>query len=766
MWNSTDKIKILIVEDNEDDAYFIRKALSDERFELNLISSGTEAFEYLSTTQAKPDVVLLDNHLPGMSGIEILNNLGKKRSDYGFIFLTIDGSINIVLKAMKSGALDFMVKSANLRSELPEKIDKVFEIHRRKLEQIQLQANFNSLLDAGSDIIWAVDKNYNIMAFNYQFRKICNDLWKFEPTLGSPIPDLQLYWPIGFWYEKYERAFRGERQVFELRLENNNRIQFFEVDVNPVIVEDKIVGASLKSRDVTERKKAEKDLATYAHELENIFNGAHDAMFLVDVYDNDVFRYRRTNRTHQELTGYSLEFICQKTPIELVGEEMGKAIEERYKETINKQTPTTYEEELDLPGGKRIWETTLTPVFPPNENPYIVGSSRDITDKRNAEELENQVLLAQKSAAFKQNFLASISHEMRTPMNGIMGMTEFLLDTNLSDQQLDYASTIKESANSLLSIINDVLNLSKIEQGKDAQRIEITDIFTLFKNTENLFKAQAMSKKLGLYFEIHQDFPRYLSLDQQKLKQVLFNLASNALKYTKEGQVNVSLELLEAYKDQITAKCTITDTGIGIDIKDKELVFEPFSRTDDSFTLSVEGTGLGLTITRKLVSLLGGQMDFESEPGIGSSFWFTFVGERVPQNQIPYQHEPTPAIKSKFNINILVAEDKIVNQKVLALHLDHIGCQFKMVNDGQQLLDEFKPDIHDLILMDIMMPRLDGIEAMKQLREKYSKLPPIIALSAYNMENDARRFIEMGMDDYLEKPISKTKLIEVLSKWS
>jgi len=760
------KIKILIVEDNEDDAYFIRKALSDERFELKLITSGPEAFEYLNTTESKPDVVLLDNHLPGMSGIEILNNLGKKHADYGFIFLTIDGSINIVLKAMKAGALDFMVKSAKLRSELPEKIEKVFEIHRRKLEQIQLQANFNSVMNAGTDIIWAVDKNYNIIAFNNQFRKTTIELWQYEPILGSPIPNIQLFWPDGFWQQKYEKAFLGERQIFELRIERNNKIQFFEVDVNPIFLENEITGASLKSRDITERKKAEKDLATYAHELENIFNGAHDAMFLVDVYDNDVFRYRRTNRTHQELTGYSLDFIRQITPSELVGIEMGKKIESSYKKSISEKIPITYQEELALPGGKRIWETTLTPVFPPDENPYIVGSSRDITDKKNAEELENQVLLAKKSAAFKQNFLASISHEMRTPMNGIMGMTEFLLDTNLSDQQLDYASTIKESANSLLSIINDVLNLSKIEQGKTELKSEITDIITLFKNTENLFKAQAMSKKLILDFNIPPDFPRYLSIDQQKLKLVLFNLTSNALKYTKEGHVKVSLEQVEVGEDQITAKCTITDTGIGIDVKDKELVFEPFSRTDDSYTRSVEGTGLGLTITRKLVGLLQGQLDFESEQGKGSSFWFTFIGEIVPESQIPWQKKPIQSVKSKFNLNILVAEDKIVNQKVLALHLAHIGCQFKMVNDGQQLLDEFEPHVHDLILMDIMMPRIDGVEAMKQLRAKYPELPPIIALSAYNMENDARRFIEMGMDDYLEKPISKIKLIEILSKWS
>lgn len=391
---------------------------------------------------------------------------------------------------------------------------------------------------------------------------------------------------------------------------------------------------------------------------------------------------------------------------------------------------------------------------------------RDITEHKKALQLENDVLLAQKTAEVRQHFLASISHEMRTPMNGIMGMTDFLLDTNLDDTQKEYVNTIKNSSESLLSIINDVLNLSKIEQGKMIVVPEPLNVEFFIRKIIDVFKILANQKNIIITYIIEPNFPKIILVDHNHFRQILYNLISNAVKYTIKGEIKVVFSVVNKEQKDIKIKIIVEDTGIGIADKHINSIFDAFTRVeDDKYTRSIEGTGLGLNITKRLVDLIGGEIGVSSHVNVGSKFWFTFItpimnGEVLNIESIE-NHE-----HHNFNLKVLMAEDKKVNQMVAKLLLEKNGCIVSIANNGKELLDIFEMEKFDLILMDIIMPEMDGIEAMKQLRKRYSLLPPIIALSAHAMEGDSQNFVNIGMDDYLEKPINKEKLFTILNKWT
>lgn len=394
------------------------------------------------------------------------------------------------------------------------------------------------------------------------------------------------------------------------------------------------------------------------------------------------------------------------------------------------------------------------------------GILTDISDIKKAEKFHKEKKLAQKTALVKHRLLANISHEMRTPMNGIIGMIDFLEGTNLDANQKEYINTIKDSSENLLQIINDVLDLSKIEQGMTIVVPENIDIHRLIKNTYQNFKNQADSKNIELTLNIEENFPQYIQIDTKHFRQVLHNLISNAIKYTEKGFIKIQAIVEQQDSSIVTGKITVKDTGVGISNENKNKIFEPFMRVEeDSYTRVAEGTGLGLSITKNLVALLGGEINVDSEPGRGSKFWFTFTSKIIDASKIKTIDEKTNDI-SKLNLRILFAEDKKVNQQVTKMMLEKNGCTVVLAKNGKEAVEIFEDNANfDIILMDIMMPVMDGIQAMKELRKKHENLPPIIGLSAHAMEGDAKKYMDLGMDDYLVKPIDKVKMFNKLYKW-
>lgn len=396
----------------------------------------------------------------------------------------------------------------------------------------------------------------------------------------------------------------------------------------------------------------------------------------------------------------------------------------------------------------------------------------DITKSKEAEKSMFQLRVANEAIEFKQNFLANISHEMRTPLTGILGMIDILEHTEFTQTQQDYFNTLRHSGENLRKIINQVLDYSKIEAGKVKLKPSLFSLKELLAETKNLHIG---SIKPGINFSTRTDpeIPDLIYADENLIRQVINNLVSNALKFTNKGSVVLKSQLLspKPASKQVMIKIAVTDTGIGIPAGIRDKLFVPFSQIDDKDTRKYEGTGLGLSICKEIVMLLEGEIGVISEYRKGSTFWFVFpalLGSVTPAKKIlnqPGKSSSDNKSNHKQNLSILFAEDKDVNQKIISLLLTSMGHMVTITSNGKQALSSYKPGKFDLILMDIQMPVMDGITATRKLKENYKHLPPIVGLSANAFEGDREKYMALGMDEYLTKPFDKKEFIEVITKF-
>lgn len=384
-------------------------------------------------------------------------------------------------------------------------------------------------------------------------------------------------------------------------------------------------------------------------------------------------------------------------------------------------------------------------------------------------QLDIEKTRAEAASVAKSNFLATMSHEIRTPMNGVMGMAQVMATTDLTKEQQLYVNTILDSGNSLLTVINDILDFSKIEAGKMLLENNAFNLKDITNSVIKLFENKAKEKNIQLIFNINDDCPLELTGDSLRIKQVLQNLISNAIKFTNHGTVEVKMSGSKTSKNFANLMVNVIDSGIGIDQDSQDKLFSDFTQVDSSTTRKFGGTGLGLAICKQLVTLMQGEVGVYSEAGKGATFWFSL--------NIDINNTDRPIAKSNDTLSIkpitgevLLVEDNAVNQIVAKAILEKFGLTPDIAVDGQEAIHQLEKQPYDLILMDCQMPVLDGFEATQKIREiekenNLSQHVPIVALTANAHSKDKDRCFDVGMDDYLSKPIVKEDLYRILEKY-
>jgi len=706
------------------------------------LSSGFEVF-----------VAKSDHSLPNMHEWTYVSNNGEE--------IPVDLNVT-ALRDDKNDIIGYMGIASDLR-------------RRKTLEKEILVGSLS--IEASSDAFYWVSKEGKILRVN---QAACDMLGYSREELeklhvSAVAPDFSSF----VWESHWNYLIENKTQYVETRQKCKNRV-LIDVGVTSNYVslgEDQYVFAIV--RDLTATKEAERAilesqralaksrqaLLEQKDELEAIFNTSKDGIAILDEESN----FLDFNQAYMEMTGYTREELLEKSCLDLtVAEDRERSIDALQ---IVKKAGfmKNFEKGCILKNGTTLTVGMSITLMPDKERFLI--TSKDITSQKL---LERHLLEAKESAEranrAKSEFVANMSHEIRTPMNAILGFSDLVLRTELTPKQRDYIEKISSSSSSLLNILNDILDYSKIEAGKLEILQKPFEIRDMMHRFEALYLPSIQQKGLLYTLNIQENVPHVMVSDELRLHQVLGNLVSNAVKFTESGEILITVRLLDQNESDSRIEFSVKDTGIGMNDEQIKRLFTPFEQADSSITRKYGGTGLGLSISQRLVSMMGGTIDLKSEKGKGSTFSFSILMGNESKTIEENVSDTSIVDKNSYallkGIKVLLVEDNYLNMEVAKGLLENFGVDVTTAFNGEEALNRLTTLEFDLVLMDMHMPVMDGLEATRMIRKNPSFMQlPIIAMTAAAMEQDRALCLEAGMNEYITKPIVLDQLVNILLKF-
>jgi len=676
----------------------------------------------------------------------------------------------------KNGSYIWIHAKAEVLKNQNGEVIRMFGSHRditelKQAEQAlkESEEKYRILFEKSQDAILLIDKNkfvdcnssvVKMMGYNNK-----SELLSTHPSELSPVkqPDGKLS------YEKAEEmmttAYEKGVNKFEWIHTRANGDDFpVEVWLTAIPYQNKQIIHTVW-RDLTDRKKAEQELKESEEKFKCVFNSEVSGMIITDKNSNFI----EVNNKACKLLKYTRDELLTKTKKDITFSEEAKNSDNLTNQLKNKLgTSYIIEKRYITKYGDIFWsQTTVAPILNNNNKiEYYIIQINDISELKNT---EYQLIEAKQEAdtanRLKSEFLANMSHEIRTPMNAIIGFSSILQKKLKDDKYRSFIDKIAKNGNNLLELINDILDLSKIEAGQLKIQKEKTNLNNICNEISNVFSAISERKQIPINFHIDKNLPKSILIDKLRIRQVLLNLVSNAQKFTEKGSVNIIINTKKILENRINIIIKVEDTGIGIPKNQLDAIFDSFRQIEGQSTRKYSGTGLGLTITKRLVELMDGIIKVKSTVGIGSTF--TIVLNNVEVSD--FYHKK---IEKEKNVNIIFKKAKILhvediwyNKEMISLFLEDKNIEIKETETGKQALETLETYMPDLILMDIQLPELDGYEATKIIKENEKlKSIPVIALTAYATKEEIEKYSAV-FDEYLTKPITEAVLIKTIAKY-
>ncbi len=630
------------------------------------------------------------------------------------------------------------------------------------------ESRFRTLVEFSSDWYWEQDAEFRFTRFVGQsdtgswkgFRSSVIGLRRWE------LPELQ---PLsGSWDEhrKTLEAHQPFREFEYARRESDGSLVYLSISGMPIFDADgRFAGYRGTARDITARKQAEREVADGRAFLEQASRIAGVGAWEVDLVANKIRWSAQTRRIHEVDDDYEPDL---ESAINFFPPDSRPVVESAIIDAI--KTGRSFEFELPFvtAKGRHLWVRSVGAAeFRDGKAVRLYGGFQDITAFKEA------TLAAEAASRSKSQFLANMSHEIRTPMNAILGMLELVQATSLDSRQRDYVGKAQGATRSLLGLINDILDFSKVEAGKLTLDPHPFSVEPWLDNLRVILAASVGGKPVDLHLQASPNIPLHLVGDALRLQQVLINLGGNAIKFTPQGEVRITLALVQQRGDKVWLRFVVEDTGIGIAPEHRERIFSGFTQAEASTTRRFGGTGLGLAISARLVALMGGELQLESELGIGSRFSFELPFDVASPDAVEALQQPLADVAVQARplegLQLLLVEDNPLNQQVAVELLQARGAQLDVAANGQEAVDRVaqSPHRYDLVLMDLQMPVMDGLEATRLIRRlPAAQALPIVAMTANAMATDREDCLAAGMNDHLAKPLDIHRVVQAIARWT